>query len=86
MASADAEPEEESGGVRIAAGRTFLREAGRWVQHGYPRDAETQRITAGSEAYFALLARDPRLGPVFALGARVVFELDGRWYEIRPGQ
>jgi len=33
---------------------------------------------------FALLAAHPELGAVLALGERVLFEADGRWYRTVP--
>ena len=71
--------------ARHVAGRTFRRMDERWVQVDCPPEVLTDpdaghRLTFGSEAYFELLRRHPELATVFALGDRVVFELDGQWY------
>jgi Ca-activated chloride channel family protein len=84
MIAAEAESRDEAGGVRIAAGRTFHRSGDRWTQHGHTADAPPHRITVGSEAYFALLRTHTWLGAVYALGERVIFEIDGVWYETQP--
>ena len=84
MISAEAEPRDEDSPVRIVSGQTFRRAGEVWTQHGYREDSRTRKILVGSDDYFALLRAHPRLGAVFALGARVIFEVDGTWYETAP--
>jgi len=71
-------------GVRHVAGRTFQREKGIWKEVGFTAGTSAMPIELGSDAYFELLGRHPELGPILSLGERVIFQVDGRWYETRP--
>ncbi len=85
MVSADADREEDRDlGVRHVAGSTYHRRDGVWRDVRYPDGDPTEPVAIGSDAYFDLLAAHPRLGPVLALGERVIFQVEGRWYETRP--
>ncbi len=85
LSSASAERDRDAQlGVRHVAGRTFQREQGAWQEVGFTAGTPTTPIELGSDAYFDLLGRHPELGPVLSLGARVIFQVDGRWFETRP--
>lgn len=69
-----ADPAHAAGAVatRRAGGRVFARRNNAWVDNGHRADARTVRVRAYSDAYFALVARIPELGPMLALGDRVI--------------
>ncbi|MFH1144995.1 MAG: VIT domain-containing protein [Candidatus Eisenbacteria bacterium] len=76
--------EKDSGAIRSTAGRTFQRDGDLWRQLDCPADPQLERITVGSEEYFALLKAHPEIGAILALGNHVIFELEKVWYEIVP--
>jgi len=84
MISAEAETSGEGSRVRIVAGRTFHLDGETWTQLGRAAEARPRLIEVAGNEYFELLKAHPRLGAIFALGSRVVFELEGKWYETRP--
>ncbi|MGE3172457.1 MAG: VWA domain-containing protein [Planctomycetota bacterium] len=63
--------------TRRAAGRTFLRVGSRWIETGLPDDwaAQSRRVLAFSDDYFALLQAHPELRAALALGVEVVLRL-----------
>lgn len=71
------------GSTRRADGRTFEQVGGVWIEAGVSARVD-ERITYGSDAYFALLRDHPELREVLSLGERVRFELRGRIIEIVP--
>jgi Ca-activated chloride channel family protein len=76
--------EETSSAVRKVAGKTFYLRAGVWTDAEFKADARMPEtaLTFGSDEYFALLKREPRLSQYFALGERVVVVLDGKVYRV----
>jgi Ca-activated chloride channel family protein len=70
--------------VRSVAGRTYRLESGIWRDIDCPERVRAETIAIGSDAYFKLLQDHPELGAVLALGSRVVFQVEGRWFETRP--
>ncbi len=87
LASASSERARDSElGVRSVAGRTFHREEGVWKEVGWEtsKRGTTVAVELGSDAYFDLLRRHPEVGPILSLGERVIFQVDGCWYETRP--
>ncbi len=70
--------------VKAVAGRTYRLERGVWRDVDCPERVRAEMIEIGSDAYFKLLQDHPELGAVLALGDRVVFQIEGRWYETRP--
>ena len=68
--------------VCIRAGRNFTNDGGQWIQAGYQSGEELIEIKISSDEYFALLSRNPDLGPVLALGENLIFELDNQWFHI----
>jgi hypothetical protein len=75
----------EGGGhteVREVAGRTFLLRDGVWTDGEYDGKAETVKITYGSDAYFDLLGKGGDIGKFLALGTKVIFRFEGKWYHV----
>lgn len=69
--------------VQMVGSKTFLFRSEVWTDTQFdPSKMTTQKIEFGSEAYFALAANHPKVGKYLALGARVIFVLDGAAYEI----
>lgn len=75
---------ELSSAVRTVGGKTFYLREGVWTDAEFKADARLPEtvLEFGSEAYFALLKREPRLAEFFALGERVTVVLDGRVYRV----
>ncbi|MBK8099063.1 MAG: VWA domain-containing protein [Planctomycetes bacterium] len=73
-------------GLRRAANRSFLDVAGTWVESGLGDDWRSKAVvvTAFSDAYFALLQKQPDLREVFALGTKVAFRDGDRIVLIEP--
>jgi Ca-activated chloride channel family protein len=73
-------------GVRRVGEKTF------YLRQGWWSDAEVTagthlpvtEVEVGSDAYFDVLRREPRLARYFALGERVQVLLDGRIYRTKP--
>jgi Ca-activated chloride channel family protein len=83
-AMAAAESEERSPGaadVRIVNGTTFSKDGEVWKPIDCPKDVRTTKIKIGDDAYFKLLKTHREVGRILALGERVIFQLDGHWYE-----
>lgn len=72
---AEAETEQRADYVREAAGRVFLFVDEAWQESTYENDTPTVNIVYLSDAYFAILDRFPEVGPILALGERVIFRL-----------
>ncbi|MFM7137390.1 MAG: VIT and vWA domain-containing protein [Planctomycetota bacterium] len=64
----------ESQQTQTVAGRTFYANAGQWIDGRVQErpEARREKITFGSDAYFALLDRDPAVARWLALGRNVV--------------
>ena len=77
--------EEASSAIRHVGGKTFyLREGDVWADSEFKPETrlpETSLIF-GSEEYFALLKREPRLAEYFALGERIIVVFKGRVYRV----
>jgi Ca-activated chloride channel family protein len=69
--------------VEHVGGDTYYFVEGRWVDGEYDGKAKTRKVELYSDAYFHLIAKHPEVGKVLALGERVVFRVDGLWYETR---
>ena len=70
--------------VKHVAGKTFYQLDGVWTDSEFKRDAglpETA-VSFGSEEYFALLKRLPKLGSYLSLGEQVVVVFEGRVYRV----
>jgi hypothetical protein len=70
--------------VRRAAGKTFYLIDDVWTDSEFDSDSRLPEtaVTFGSEEYFALLKRHPKLSSYFSLGERVVVVLEGRVYRV----
>jgi Ca-activated chloride channel family protein len=70
--------------VRNVGQKTFYLRDGVWTDADFNADARKLETTLvfGSDEYFALLKREPRLAAFFALGERVVVVYDGRVYRV----
>ncbi|MDB4951058.1 MAG: Vault protein inter-alpha-trypsin domain protein [Gemmatimonadetes bacterium] len=73
-------------GVRRVGEKTFYLRGGVWTDADLRADAglPVTEVRFGSDAYFALLQRAPRLARWFALGERVAVVMDGRVYRSLP--
>lgn len=72
--------------VRRVSGKTFYLLNGVWTDAEFKAEARLPEtaLTFGSDEYFAVLKREPRIAEFFALGERVVVVLDGRVYRVTP--
>jgi Ca-activated chloride channel family protein len=70
--------------VRSVGGKTFYLRDGVWTDSEFKANARKTEtaLVFGSDEYFALLKREPRLAAFFALGERVVVVYDGRVYRV----
>jgi Ca-activated chloride channel family protein len=78
------ESESSASVIRSVGGKTFYLRDGVWTDSEFDaaaRKTETA-LVFGSDEYFALLKREPRLAEFFALGERVVVVYDGRVYRV----
>jgi hypothetical protein len=73
-------------GVRRVGGKTFYLREGVWTDAELRAGAglPVTEVRFGTDAYFALLQREPRLARWFALGERVAVVMDGRVYRSLP--
>ncbi len=76
---AEAETVQEADYVREVAGRVFLFVDGVWQESTYEKDTPTVDIVYLSDAYFELLEAFPEIGPILALGEKVIFKLGQAW-------
>ncbi|MCZ6816811.1 MAG: VIT and VWA domain-containing protein [Planctomycetota bacterium] len=70
--------------VQFVGKKTFYLDGVRWVDADYDDDREPIRLVAFSEAYFQFLREHPGAGQTLAQGGNVLFEWDGKIYEIVP--
>lgn len=70
--------------VRYIAGKTFYLLDDVWTDSEFKRETGLPEtvVTFGTEEYFALLNRHPRLGSYFSLAERVVVVFEGRVYRV----
>ncbi len=79
---AEAETVQEADYVREVAGRVFLLMDGVWQESTYEKGTPTVDIVYLSDAYFELLDAFPEIGPILALGEKVIFKLGQAWVQI----
>jgi len=72
QAQAPRDDDDEMGGIRYAAGRSFRWQAGVWRDLGYKAGMKVIKVKYLSEAYFELIRRSARLKQVLSLGRRVL--------------
>ena len=70
--------------VKTAGGKTFYLRDDVWTDAEFKQDSRLPEtaVAFGSNEYFDLLKREPRLASFFALGEQVVVVLDGRIYRV----
>jgi Ca-activated chloride channel family protein len=70
--------------VRRVAGKTFYLRDGVWTDAEFNTEAHKPEtaLVFGSDEYFALLKREPRLAEFFSLGERVVVVYGGQVYRV----
>lgn len=71
--------------VRQAAGRTFYFRENAWIDSEYKAEAKlpVQELKFGSDEFFALIGKEPKLGECFALGKNVTVIWNGKVYRVR---
>ncbi|MFC1735925.1 VIT domain-containing protein [Candidatus Hydrogenedentota bacterium] len=67
--------------VRHVAGRTFYLRDGVWIDSEY-KAQETKDIKYASDEYFDLIGKGGDIGKYLALGEKIVFLFEGKWYRI----
>ncbi|MBA2732418.1 MAG: VWA domain-containing protein [Acidobacteria bacterium] len=74
--------------VRNVGNKTFYLRDNVWTDSDFKAEARTPETTLvfGSDEYFALLKREPRLATFFALGERVVVVYGGRVYRVNASK
>ena len=78
------EDADSAAAVRTVGGKTFYLREGVWTDAEFKREARLPEtaLSFGSDEYFALLQREPRLADYFALGERVLVVYGGRVYRV----
>lgn len=69
-------------GTRNALDKTFVSQAGMWVDTAYKMDLPQRAVEFGSEDYFSLLATHPEWAPYFAVSPNTLVVLDGAAYVV----
>jgi Ca-activated chloride channel homolog len=70
--------------IRTAGSKTFISKDEVWVDTEYRAGSTLQRIQLkfGSEEFFNLIAKEPKLAEFFALGQRVIVVFGGKVYQV----
>jgi len=70
--------------VKRVAGKTFYLIEGVWTDSEFKAETRLPEtvLVFGSDEYFELLNKNPKLGSYFSLGERVIVVLDGRVYKV----
>ena len=78
------EDADSAAAVRTVGGKTFYLRDGVWTDAEFKPEARLPEtaLSFGSDEYFALLQREPRLADYFALGERVLVVYGGRVYRV----
>jgi Ca-activated chloride channel family protein len=73
--------------LRYIGDKTFLYQDGLWIDSQYdPGNMTPLTIGFGSEVYFELISSRADLGKILALGDQIIFVVDGKAYQIVPGE
>jgi len=65
------------------AGKTFYYKGGQWLENGVKTDQSASvKIKFLSDEYFKLLADNPQLKTVLAIGEKIMFKFNGEVYQI----
>lgn len=77
-----------SSAIKNVGGKTFYLRTGVWTDSEFQDTSKLPATTVkfGSEDYFALLKREPRLGQFFALGEQVIVVFEGRVYKVESAK
>ncbi|HLG16159.1 MAG TPA: VIT domain-containing protein [Blastocatellia bacterium] len=72
------------GNIELVDGKSFMLKDGVWVDTEYRDDRRMSKVEVkfGSDEYFALIAREPRLAEFFAIGRKVIVVLNNRVYQV----
>lgn len=70
------------GKLQIVGSKTFYHDGERWIDSEFEGKAETRKVQAFSDDYFALLKAVPEIGRYLSLGSRVVVVVKAVAYEI----
>jgi Ca-activated chloride channel family protein len=70
--------------VKQIGTRTFYLRAGAWTDSQLKAEHKPTQLKAFSKEYFELLKKHSDLGPVMALGGRILVVVDGQAYQIEP--
>lgn len=70
--------------MRRAGGKTFYLVDGVWIDSEFKAESKLEEtaVTFGSDEYYALLKKNPKLGSYFSLGERIVVVFEGRVYRV----
>jgi Ca-activated chloride channel family protein len=70
--------------VRTAGGKTFLLKDGVWVDTEYKDEATllVLQLKFGSDEFFSLIDKQPKLAEIFALGQKVIVLFEGKVYRV----
>jgi len=73
--------------VKRVEGKTFYLIEGVWTDSEFKAETRLPEtvLVFGSDEYFELLKKNPKLGSFFSLGERVIVVLDGRVYRVNAG-
>jgi Ca-activated chloride channel family protein len=82
--AASLKDEAKSDALRRVGGKTFYLDNDVWVDSEFKADSRLPEtvLVFGSEEYFALLKKNPKLGSYFSLGENVVVVFEGRVYKV----
>jgi Ca-activated chloride channel family protein len=80
----DMDEEIASSAVKNSGGKTFYLVDGVWTDSEFKTGSKLPATTIkfGSDEYFELLKRQPKLGAFFSLGERVIVVFEGRVYSV----
>lgn len=70
--------------MRRAGGKTFYLVDGVWIDSEFKAESKLEEtaVKFGSDEYYALLKKNPKLGSYFSLGERIVVVFEGRVYRV----
>ncbi|MBI2252616.1 MAG: VWA domain-containing protein [Armatimonadetes bacterium] len=66
---------------RVIAGKTFYLKKGIWTENGY-QDEKITRIKFLSPEYFKFLKENPNSGKILSLGSQIIFNWEGKFYQV----
>jgi Ca-activated chloride channel family protein len=74
--------EAQAEAIKQVGARTFYNRRGVWVDSTAKPDGKPVEVKAFSKEYFELLKSDPTLGPVFAIGGKILVVIKDTLYQI----